>query len=605
MLAPEFIEKNPKYFDLKIPVKEYWLKVRKQAARHTRRSEKTELYDISRPNETEVIKNYREKNKRHITIEIPNKFISKSSRIFKDSGVSLDSDSISEKLKKWLDGKPFFHLGRKLSLWGYFYDVILKNAIESPNDILIAFPVVASNPNVAPATPLSEGGFTRNDEVVPVNKTIPIDDIVYLGKDIFSWEAGIVDVQVGRKKQSHPFYFIVDAKWYYQYKPVGYDTQKKEVIYKLLDWYMHDTGRNVANILGGRTTSVEDGQVKYFESYLHPAFELGDEVIQRFSDGQAVSIQHSYPHVALSDLPCDFKGSHSYSGCVNGKVKVLNSSGVPLIDNGKPKIEKCPRCDGQGKQLKPNPYGVFVKEKQRGADVNNKSEPVIEYYAPPGHMLEFSYTKPFDLFERAKQSVSIDMPEGINESGYAKELRLQSEHDLLAEMAFQYAGLIENFLYCVESILVVNARKRKQPKVFLPSTFKNRDLATLKEDAQKALPSEKFSAEMQYYAQRFKGDERMLKVQQLYLSYTPFSTKEFNEVQSLILNGTYDDFEIYRKDFGVWAFNKLSSSEKDFLKADELTLFKKADELIRQRKSVQSVLNSSNVDDIPQPNSSQ
>ena len=577
MTVPELVEKDPHFFQKSIPVFPQWEKVRKQAIAHTRRLEKNELYEKGRPNEGQEVKEYRENNERSITVEGSNKFINLSSRVFQDSGVRISEDSQGKALKAWLTSKPFEINGKVYGLWEYFYECLYLNTLESGNDFLAAFPLVKDMPDELPSV---AGNPTQPIDIE--DRVIAIEKIRHASKHAFAWEAGQWPYMHKGQKRHAPYYFSCDAVNWYRHIPMGADREGK-IRYELQLWYIHNTGHVPATQLGGRLTFTEDGKNKYYESWIRPYFEYSDEFVNRFSDSQAVHVQHSYPATVVKEMPCNFKGNTAYGQCKGGVV-VIKKDGQIQLEDGKPKTTTCPTCKGEGNLMRPGPYGTYVRQRRVGMDQTGATDPVIEYVTPPTAILSHSYNSTWDLFERAKKSIGLDLLDDTKvESGVAKDRRLQAEQDFLIAIALGVKSTLEHFLYSVETLLVPNESQRKKPVIIIPQTLKLKDVGQLREDVAKAPASGKAQALFEYYQAANKGDEKLIRAYQLYLDYTPWAVLEEAEAMQWEVRGTYDEMEPFRRSFGLWAFRQLQN-DRDFMdRTKDVQLFQKADELVRAR----------------------
>ena len=111
-------------------------------ARHLE-SEDIPQIDEVRPNESEETKRYRRKHFKQITRSGYSKFLTKCTRVIRQS--KLTKSTLSDPLKAWLDTKPFRHVGESLSLDDFTFQVVLSKGLGSDsNAVLVAFPI---NPN--------------------------------------------------------------------------------------------------------------------------------------------------------------------------------------------------------------------------------------------------------------------------------------------------------------------------------------------------------------------------------------------------------------------------------------------------------------------------
>lgn len=541
---------------------ESWAKVFKQAIQHTRRLDRIDLLDDNRPNESDAIKTYRNKIARRLTREGVYKFIAKKSRIYKNSGVNIDKNAISETLREWLDTKPFVQNGRRLTFAEYMYEIISMRAIEDANALHVAFPINPKNAMINPSAPVEIGGMTANESIGILPMVVPSKQRRLLNDDIVifcagEWEFGEND------KHSEPYYFMADRfDWFIHY-PVRYERGKP--VYETTLWYNHNSGIVPAQSLAGMPTMDENDQV-YNESFLSSYFEYADEFVTAFSDSQAVRVQHSYPKTVIDQIPCP-------ANCRNGKVVSLNADGTENVD-------KCTVCGGAGIITDLSPYNVIRRpQHQIGQPENASNNPVIEYVVPPDSILKFGYDVAFDLLEKGKKSIGLDLLESLSESGVAKEARLEDLIDMLTMIGNAEIYFMETFLAQCESLLVINPNDRIMPKIKHPESYAIKTQQMLLDAAKNTIPSDRVQKAKEYFKASYKGQDTLIRVMSLAHDYAPLLGVEGSELQTR-LNFAYTPDDLVKADRAVWAFTKLSETYDNFMLMDDDRLFALADELI-------------------------
>lgn len=549
LTAVDFVDQYPNFHTEKPAVAVRWEQVRRQAINHALRIERNSLFDVSFPNETEEIKNYRDSVRRDITTSGVRRFISKLSRIFIESGIEPDPSTLSDQLSEWLNADPFEMIERSVDLSVFAYEILLPSAIIDPNAIVVPFPINGRRPEIPPSVPASEGGLPANQPVTIKPTVISSDMIVAKTVNVVSWEAGMVSVKLpGRQRpETFPFYIVADRQNFYRWVPDRYE--KGELRYRLELWYFHNIGAVPVESLGGYLTeAVIDGQFvsHYYESFIVSFFHLADEVVTSFSNDQAVRIQHVHPKMIMSQIPC---GEPS---CDRGKIKIRDNDGKVTG------IKDCSNCDGSGYIKNPGPYQVLVRP-NAAANPDAAKLPVLEYVTPPSDSIEHSFSVPWSLLEKANRSIGLDLllNEGV-ESGTAKLLRLDDLHDILRQIASAFFGMIERFLWKCESLLVVNPDRRSYPTIQIPTTLTFKDATTLKEQAQTALPVDRFDSTMEFIRKKYRDDPTRVWVYEMAIKWSPLLLVPENEMRLSTAAGAYSADDLKRRDVAFIVFNQIA-----------------------------------------------
>ena len=271
----KYLIDNPEFYKYEPPIKKIWEQVHVQATAHTQRLEVDPVLDKVRPNEPQMSKDYRQENRRLITKADISRFVTKCQRIFEASGIKLVPESLSEVMRKWLESEPFYYLGQYSELEEYMYRVVLPEAIEDPNALLVVWPYSAYSEE-PPAYPMQLGGHPANEQVPIDVKIIPSSKVVVITENVFGWLAGkwLVD-----KNTWHNYYYFADETFYYRVYPVKDGSGIK---YEWEVWYYHNIQDLPLNILPGFLSKYKSAY--YNESVMHGYFEYADEFKARFTD---------------------------------------------------------------------------------------------------------------------------------------------------------------------------------------------------------------------------------------------------------------------------------------------------------------------------------
>jgi hypothetical protein len=556
--ALEYLEKHNLRAMQPMPV---WDAVYRQAIQHTRRLKRIDLLEVNRPNESQRIKEYRNEIARRLTREGVYKFIAKTSRIYKNSGVNVDAKGISATLLEWLNSRPFRFNGRQLNFSEYIYEVVTMHAIEDPNALHVAFPINPQNVQVNPSAPVDEGGLRSNEQIGILPLIIPSKQRRVLTDEVVAWQHG--EWAFGNNNASKaPYYFISDKQEIYIHYPTRYEGG--EVVYETELWYRHQMDMLPAQSLMGLLSVSEQGEI-YNESFMAAFFEYADEFVTAFSDSQAVRVQHSYPKVVLDDLPCP-------ANCRNGKV-------FDLDKNGKQLITECSVCKGTGIVNDIGPYSVLRRPQGMPNAPERANDTPVEYLEMPEAALRFGHEVAFELLDKGKRAVGLDILESLAESGVAKEARLEDLIDYLTMIGNSQIYFMETFLAQCEALLVVTPSNRVKPTVMRPNSYAIRTQQMLLEDAKNAIGSDRVQKAKEYFKTAYKGQDKLVRAMGLAHDYAPLLGLEGQDLQTR-LNFAYGPADLVKADRAVWAFTKLTKTQPNFLGMSDEQLFALADELI-------------------------
>ena len=529
--ALELIESFPEFFE-ETPTEEYyWNQVRTQAARHLWRLQRNALFDIGRPNETPEIKNFRDNVRRDITISSTWKWLMMISRVFIENGIELNPQTISPDLAEWLDSNPFAVNGRSFGFSQYRYEVILPAMVVDPNGLLVPWPVVSLGSIVPPAMPVDVGGLPANEQVKIESQIISSSRILVKTHSLVAYYMGewIIDDE---RQVLKSYYVIIDKDGFYLYIPVA--TSDGKIRYDLIPWYIHNEGVLMAASMTGIVTNFvqyndnigQEERMSYYESFLRPMFEIGDEVVMAFSDDQATRSQYVTPKLVMDQIPC------VNPDCRGGNVQLFGA------DGGVSGIETCGSCRGTSYMPNPGPYNVIIRDNSNLGETSSK--PTLEYVTPPSDNIKHIYDVPWDLLAKANMSVGMDLVEDLQESGIAKEHRLEPRKDIITRVANSFFDVVESHIGHVSILLTVNEGARLTPAFTMPSNIQHLSSDILKENAETALPSDRFQATMEYYRKKYIGDDVLLKVYELTLLWAPITLIPESEIKTnLAWGGLY------------------------------------------------------------------
>lgn len=576
MSAIAFVNDNPDYFNYEPEFKVAGMRVKKQAVQHTRYTEESTAANVARPNDTPEIKEYKKATRRRFTKSVVDKFKTKTSRVIRSSGLSINLESLGSSLREYFDGKNYLYLNRPTDYMTYFFENVYSRSIDDPNAVKITLPVNPENPSVPPYLPVSSGGVVKNQTIPIKHVIVPVQDIYAFDENIFSWYGGKMKVGEATKERVEPWFWIVDNEWFYRYEPVSIVDNKVE--YELISWYRHDTGMGdtkmlPVNILLGNYVVDENDNYAYQTSLLEGFLEYGDEFNVRFEDGKAVWVTTSYPIHVMEEMDC------MSEGCFNGKVANPDTKSDT-------KFISCSTCNGTGKSQRPSPYGILVKNSKNGLDESKGGKP-YELINPSTDVLKATYEIPFDILQKGERQIGLDVLENKIESGVSREMRFEDVKDKLADISDKIINFIEADLFFTECLVNPNRRDRKPPKVNSPIDFQLKTSIDLRTEAEEALPSDKLEKTLAYLRNIYEDNSSLLKVYEVAFRYSPLLLVEWDEVKDLYDLDVITSNDIVRRENAIHLFKQLSEQAKWIDMTDEQA-FKLADEILEKRGAFKS-----------------
>ncbi len=530
----------------RLEVQDVRLLVKRQAMRHTRRMAANPLFDQQRPNEPEIIKKYRNGIKRMLSKDGYDRWCSKVGRIIEGAGLIIDRQTLNENTAEYLATEPLTYMWQYSGIQEYFLRQIIPYCIEDPNAMIVTFPYNPDFPEIPLSRPINEGGLPPNITPAIRLDVIPVEDIIYTDESEFLYYGFEVDIPWGdageTKRERVQFQWTANEVfiWYPSYN------SRYELTYTQELWYLHEFGFLPINFMPGRLSISEDGNY-YNESYLHPYFEYADEFSAAYSDVQANRVSHLYPKVVMTEMPCPGKG------CKGGKVKTINKL-------GEPDVKDCDTCSGTGIIKDGGPFSVIVQKASTGMDGEAKNANPYQYVTPPTEVFNIAWEKTFELLERGKRSVGLDLLLNMNESGVAMEHRLEDLEDLLKDFAGALIDTMEVCLECMDALLNVNPESRKAPKIIRPKKFDIKTALGHKMDYDNTLPFDRYNSALTLIQNKYRGDDVKSKVYKEAFKYAPELLLSEQEFSVRLASGIYQTINAIKRDYTVMLITEFAES---------------------------------------------
>lgn len=524
MTILDFVDKNGDIAYYVSGVSSLHSKVLTQALRHTTRSEMDELHKIARPNEDDIFIKWRENNKRHLTVDFIGQFVRSMQRTVQ---TTIKTDFEYDDLDRLI------------------FEELIPLSVQDTNALVIEWPFYTDTEGneVAP----SDSSLQANQRID--SRTLTVYSPAIIEDDGMVVVFYLDDVEF--EKQTRKRFVGIDNYAYYILTP--YRDKNRMIKYSAEVWYVHGLGYTPVGRLPGIVTLhfIDGYPVKYRESICWPAFEWFDEGIVRLSSEQVAAIKHANPKLILNaDIECP---SCHGSNHIGGK--------------------QCTTCNGKGTI---NVLGDFsnVKVNQGISEFDKSGSNPVYYLEPPSGLKELREAW-MEFFENGKKSLATDLLEGTgNESGVAKEMRLEPKQDLLKAYGQYLCYLIED---------IVNHRKILRGEtdiisVTCPAYFETKSPEVLKQQMAEALPGERFMKYMQYVDTIYNGNDLAIKIHKYAALYTPLMLYKSEEFDSVFNAGAYSEKDIVKRDLAIYVMTQIFEFEPDL---DDLKLIKeKADEYL-------------------------
>ena len=481
-------------------------KVVSQAIRHTTRSEMSELHEIARPSEDPAFTQWRMDNRRHLTPDFINQFVRMLQRIL-SSTLKLDYD--------------YPNLER------FVFQVIIPLSIQDPNAVVLHWPFIDGIEGPPAFNGNNTTRLSTRQIIVYSGSIKEITDTLL----IYNYDFVLIN------KQQYRRYIAIDEQNYYILTP--YYDDKKALKYREEIWYNHGLGfLPIAKLPGIVTNTYVDGiPYAYNESLAWPAFENFDEGVIRLSSEQVASIKHANPKLIMNgDIKCP--------GCGGSKVH---------YDDNK-KATTCKSCNGTGTLSALGDFSTVKIENGKGDFDKSHDNPL--YYLEPPQGLEYLRKSWKEFFEDGKKAICNDLLEGTgNESGVAKEMRLEPKQDLMKSFGQAICWFVEDLVNYKRILEGGSDIISITPPVYYQT--KNPDI--LKLEITVSLPGERYMKFMDYVDSIYKGNDIQIKVHKFAVLYAPLMLYKPEEIDSVFNAGAYSERDIKKRDMAIYAMNEIVS----------------------------------------------
>lgn len=493
-------------------------KMRKQALTHNSRRISSEIFEEKRPNETPQQYEYRKKNIRRFTQELPDKFLTKISRLFTSGGfwISKASDYVMDYLESQ---DVFFVNGAPVDYREYIIQRIIPESIISPNSLFLFFPTTNGNLDLVPSENLP-----NNQLPVFVPTLVKYEQIAHLDRENLIFRSDEI-ITLSDNKKYH-ILFAADKDAFYKLIPklVKSNDGRNVLQYEVTLWYAHNCNYLHINWLIGRSKINEDGN-EIRESYLYTAYEHLDEAMLAISDDQAVRTKSAFPHIVMSEIEC--------SDC----------NGTGLESDG----QKCHSCKGSKVKAKGGILDAFLVPPGSLNQQETYLNPFIQFIAPDTGILEFIHKVAFDTFyKNSFRVVGLKSILDVSESGIAKSKRLEDLQDILRDISMNVKSFTEAMIFQLETYLKAgrDISSYEWPVVRTPESYAALDNETIGELMKEARGEQRRKLYKQAYLIENGESPKTIKVIESAMKYSPLLGLSTDEINLRISAGAYDATDI-------------------------------------------------------------
>ncbi len=557
MNVTDWLEKN-KLFYRKIKTSDLMQQIREQAAGHMERLDTNRILKRQRPNEEKEVLDYRLDNIRRITSGDVDRWLVKMSRIIRDNVFAVFEGS--DTLKEYQDEKSYPVMGEGYGYFEWVIDFVLPGSLKDPNLIKVNLPFIKEDPLRPPRTIPQTQQVTFEELVLPYDQVISRDQVL-----VFQYGMK----KMGRDQRDQPIYFMADKVNWFIYEPFA--DADKGIVYREELWYRHDSGQlPFVNGIGVYKERLENGiRESYKESIIHSYFEYADEFVGMFSDNQAIAVNHAHPKVVQIELPCP--------ACrQNGRSTGYTMRKTPDGDIDK---VKCTQCQGSGLLATKGPFSTLTLPSEvMAGDLNIKPADAFHPFVYGEGLFQTRVEMTWDLLDKGRKSIGLDLLVDTNESGIAKEYRLEDLQDIIGNLVKHIHQFIVNDLWLKECLLQPNTELRIFPKFDIPTTFFLEDETTILENIKKLPLSERQDKIVDYYSKKYKGDIVTSKAYQMSALYAPIQLFNETEIKDFMTRGVFKVRDVYKGMYATWAMKQIGDA---ILSLTNEQIFARADELIK------------------------
>lgn len=490
-------------------------RVYKQALRHNIWLKVLDVIKDKFPNESSVIQDYRNANKRQFTKEITRKIHQGIVSVL--TQIQIEVVSLNEKFNTWFNSKPFWYNNSKFDFIPWSINVAIPYSLIDPNAIFIPFPVFKGLNTVIEVIP----------QIIPYNKKW-IDP---------AGEYMVIINDVG-------FYVVDKFEWW--------QVVKKGNNYEWTLIYTHNLGELPYENLPSLSSFDVSTNRSYGESIISSTYELLDEAAVSHTSYQAIKLkmQNILVRPGISCKTC------------NGEGTILESGDTRRID--------CGGCGGTGLAKRVTDHEDLTI---KASDLFGSDGKILQpyYLSPDTSCAEFLKQDHEDLMLLSKKSVGIDALIDKSESGEAMKKRLGTFEEFISYLLYiTYTTHLTKFLELVFKMLENDQSKWVDfPQIKVPKRVEIKTPEILKETFDSAKGVDRLQAGIEYYKSKYAQSPNDLRAMMILINYYPAAIEANADLQSLILMGVYSRIEVSKAKKALPIIHKIIDNLGVLEKTDE------------------------------------
>ena len=436
------------------------------------------LIDENRPNEHDIVKEYRKKTYQPVFSEVFDRVLNSLNKIQRADGFMLKYPDQSEFSKISQDEKLNIYLTKHFtaskSLFNWAFQVGLKQNVIDVNGVIIIW----------------------NDEVVSETEyTKPTPYIINSDKIIYSYEGKSV---VYKDDDDKNVYYSIDKESWNKYKR-DYKTNK----WILVEQSFHNLGIFPGFTIGG-VVEEEEELGREYQSVFRAMLPWLNVATIEFSDLRAEITQHIHSTVWIyQDQQCPTCNGNGWLMRENERVPCTNSkcSGGQIPTSPYETLRVRPAKTVMGEAPAPTPPMGYVQKQPEIAELQDKRINEMRYRALAAVNMQFLETPP------------------ANQSGVAKAYDRDETNNTFYAVAVNLGLMMENIAFLVAkwrygSLYSDADLRRMCPICIVPNTFDVMGSETIVQEIKNAKDSTLNDAvlsemELEFIKKRFPNDIQM------------------------------------------------------------------------------------------------
>lgn len=426
---------------------------------HANGSMPKKLISERRPNESDKIKEYREKIYVPITKRTISKVFSSLEKIRRsqDWSIQYDANSVPKTISdnETLEQYCEYHYPQFTSITNWAFSVLLRKYLIDANGIVAVVPEKIPN--------------ATTEYIRPVAKFFDSDQIVYYVEDecvvLKSRDTSTYYTHNWRRlNNGGAIYYVLTKNQFVRYEQISAKDFSEEMIYN------HEIGMLPAFKVGGLYHSRRNNDTIY-ESRIAGMCPSLDEAAREYSDLQAEILQHIHSEkyiFANTDCPvCNGSGQEYI-------IEKDETTGEDVIKGTK----VCHHCHGRGSVSNVSPYGEYIINAAKFGEQQLPTPP-IGYVSKSTDIAKFEDEHVrqhiYDALAAINMEFLAETP--LAQSGVAKAYDKDELNNFVNAIAEDIVRILDNiYLFINEyrySVIVPNPDERKKmlPKINVPTKY--------------------------------------------------------------------------------------------------------------------------------------